>query len=133
MPVVGSRRSSNGNRHHPAALDADHGAAAARDQEADRAVAQVAAVLGVERDRVGAAQLVADVLVGDGDVEAALGQPALDLRLHLAREVDLGEADVAVIVALDVGQAGQLPGIELVDQPFGEDRDAEGRGPSPGA
>jgi hypothetical protein len=113
------------DRHHPAALDADHRPAAPFDQEADRALPQVAAVLRVERNGIGAAQLVADVLVGDGDVEAALGEPALDFGLHLASEVDLGEADVPVVVPLDVGEAGQLARIELVDHALGEDGDAE--------
>ena len=113
------------DRHEPAALDADHRAVAAAAQEADRAVAEVAAVFGVERDRIGAAQLVADVLVGDRHLDAAAAQPALHFRFHLAREVDLREADVAVLVALDVLQLRQLRRIELLDQPFGQHRDAE--------
>ena len=52
-------------------------------------------------------------------------QPALHLGLHLAREVDLGEADVAVLVALDVLQLGQLGRVELLDQPLGQHGDAE--------
>jgi hypothetical protein len=71
--------------------------------------------------------------VRDGDVEAALGQPALDLGLHLAAEIHLGEADVAVIVALDVGQAGELVRIELVDQPPRRGSRPRSCGPSPGA
>ena len=52
-----------GNRHEAPALDADHGAAAAAEQEPHGAVAEVAAVLGVEGNGVRASQLVADVLV----------------------------------------------------------------------
>ena len=52
-------------------------------------------------------------------------ESALHLGLDLARQVDLGEADVAVLVALDILQLGQLRGIELLDQALGQHRDAE--------
>src|SRR5581483_1709714 len=111
-------------RDHPPALDADHRAAAAARQKSDRAVAEVAAVGRVERDRVGAAQLVADVLVRDRDLHVALREAALQLGLDLARQIDFGEADVAMFVALDVFEFGQLLLVEFFDQPFGQDRDA---------
>ena len=90
------------DRHEVAALHRDHHAVAAREQVLRRAVAEVARVLHVERDRVGAAQLVADVLGDDRGLDAELLQPLRDLRLQDLADVDLGDADVAVRVALDV-------------------------------
>ena len=122
---VGFAQVVEGNGHQLAALDAHHGARAAALQEADGAVSEVAAVFGVERNRVGAAQLVPDVLVRERDLQAALAQPALDLGLHLSREIHFGEANVAVLVTLDVLQLGELGRVETIDQPLGEHGDAE--------
>src|SRR6185369_12833280 len=119
---VADRR--EGQRHELATLDADHRVALAREQEPDGGVAEVAAVLGVEGDGRGAPQLVADRLVRDVHADAARGEAALDLDLDAAREVDLGEADVAVVVALDVLKALELFGAELLDEPLGEHGDA---------
>ena len=113
------------NRHETPALDADHGPAAAAEQEPHGAVAEVAAVLGIEGNRVRASELVADVLVGDRDAETALAEPSLHLGLDLSREIDFGEPHVSVLVALDVLQLGELGRIELVDEALGQHRDAE--------
>ena len=58
------------HRHEVAALHRDHRRAAAGHQVLRRAVAQVARVFHVERNRIGAAQLVADVLGGDRRLDA---------------------------------------------------------------
>ena len=68
------------NRHETPPLDADHGPAAAAEQEPHGAVAEVAAVLGIEGNGVRASELVADVLVRDRDAETALAEPPLRPR-----------------------------------------------------
>ena len=68
----GSSICENGTGDEVAALHRDHRRVAAREQELGRAVAEVARVLHVERDRVGAAQLVADVLGDDRRLDAQL-------------------------------------------------------------
>ena len=60
------------DRHEVPALHRDHRRVAARQQVLGGAVAEVARVLHVERDRVGAAQLVADVLGHDRRLDAEL-------------------------------------------------------------
>ena len=69
---------ANGNRHEVAALHRDHRGVAAGEQVLRGAVAEVARVLHVERNRIGAAQLVADVLRGDRrlDAERAAAAPS---------------------------------------------------------
>src|SRR6185295_17424821 len=105
-------------RHEASALHGYHGTAAAAEQETHGTVRQIAAVLRIERDRIGAAQLIADVLVRDRHAQAALAEPPLHFGLDLARQIDLREAHVPVVVALDILELGQFAGIELVDQPF---------------
>ena len=80
------------------------------EQVLGRAVAEVARVLHVEGDRVGAAQLVADVLGHDRGLDAELLEPRLHLRLQDLADVDLGDAHVAVGVALDVVELRQVLG-----------------------
>ena len=89
------------------------------------AVAEVAAVLGIEGNRVRASELVADVLVRDRDAETALAEPPLHFGLDLSREIDFGEPHVSVLVALDVLELGELGRIELVDEALGQHGDAE--------
>ena len=75
-------------------------------------VAEVARVFGVEGNRRRAAQLVADRLVDDGHLDAAVLEPHLHLVLHLAPEIDLGDADVALRVAVDVLELGDFRGLK---------------------
>ena len=72
------------------------------------AVAEIARVLHVVRNRIGAAQLVADVLGHDGRLDAELPQPLRHLGLQDLADVDLVDADVAVGVALDVVELRQV-------------------------
>ena len=51
-------------------------------------------------------------------------EPRLHFGLQDLADVDLGEPDVAVRVALDVVQLGEILGIEIEHEPFGDDRDA---------
>ncbi len=113
------------NWHETSPLDADHGPAAAAEQESDGAVAEVAAVLGIEGNGVRASELIAHVLVGDRDAETTLAEPPLYLGFDLSREIDFGEPHVSVLVALDVLQLGELGRIELVDETLAQHRDAE--------
>ena len=91
---------AEGNRHEVPALHRDHRGVAAGEQELRRAVAEIARVLHVERDRVRAAQLVADVLGDERRLDAEALQPLVDLRLEDLADVHLGDPHVAVRVAL---------------------------------
>ncbi len=51
-------------------------------------------------------------------------EPRLHSGLQDLADVHLGEAHVAVRVALDVVQLGEILGIEIEHEPFGDDRDA---------
>src|SRR5690606_25174273 len=108
------------------ALHADQRALTALDHVARGAIAEVARVLHVEGDRVRAAELVADVLGDDRRLELQRGELALDGALHDVAEVDLRDADVAVGVALDAVEAGDVRGVDDLDETFGEDGDAVG-------
>ena len=61
----------------------------------DRQVPEVAGVLHVERNRIGAPQLVADVLRRNRRLDPELLEAALDLGLQDLADVDFGDADVA--------------------------------------
>ncbi len=102
---LGIEQLAEGDRHEAAALERNHRGVAAAEQELGGAVPEVAAVRHVVRDRVHAAELVADV-VGD---QCGLDSEALETRLHRAleevAESDLRQADVAVLVALDLLEA----------------------------
>ena len=112
------------NRHEVAALHRDHRGVAAAEEVLGGAVAQVAGVFHVHRHRIGAAQLVADVLRRNRRLDAELAEPRLHFGLQDLADVDFGESDVAVRVALDVVQLGEILGIEIEHEPFGNDRDA---------
>ena len=113
-----------GDRDEVPGLHGDHRGVPAGDQVLRRAVAEVARVLHVVRDRVGAAQLVADVLRDDRRLDPELTEPLLDGRLQDLADVDLGDADVPVLVALDLLESRELLRIEAEDEPLGEHGDA---------
>src|SRR5713226_585571 len=110
------------DRHQPALLNADHRIGPPREQEPDRAVAQVPAIGRIKRDWRRAPQLVSDVLVGDRDPDAALAQTSLHLGLDLAGQVYLGKADVAMLIALDVFQIRYFFWVEFLHKPLSQDR-----------
>src|SRR5262249_24972928 len=93
-----------------AALHRDHGRVPAREQVLGRAVAEVARVLHVEGNRVGAAQLVADVLGRERVLDPELLEARLDLGLEDVADVHLGDADMAVGIALHVLELGEVGG-----------------------
>jgi hypothetical protein len=109
----------------PATLHADHRVATAGNQEAHRGMPEVPAVLGVEGDRVRAAKLVADVLIGNRHAKTAFAEAPVQLGFDLPRQVDFRESHVPVLVALDVFQLDEFRGIELVDETLCQDGDAE--------
>ena len=111
------------NRHELAGVERDQHRVAALQQVLRRAVAEVTGVLHVGRHGIRAAQLVADVLGDRGDPEPELRETDRDLGLENLAEVHLGDADMAVLVPLDVGELLQIAGIQLQHQPFGHDRD----------
>src|SRR5205085_6837867 len=59
------------------------------------------------------------------DAKAARGETPLHFRLHLARQINFGEAYVAVLVALNVLKFGQLRRVEFFDETFGQNGQAE--------
>src|SRR5881394_794980 len=76
------------DRYEMAGLERDHHAGAALEQILRRAVAEVAGVLHVHRDRIGAAQLVADVLGRDSRLDAEGLEPLDDLGLENLSQID---------------------------------------------
>ena len=72
------------------------------------------------RARRGAAQLVAKILRHDRHVHLALAQPPGHAVLEHAAQIELGQADVAVLVALHGSERLE---VELLGQPLREDRD----------
>src|SRR5690606_14304954 len=109
-----------------AILNGHHRAGAAFEQVLGGAVAQVARVLHVEGDRIGAAQLVTDVFVHDGGLDTERGEALAHLLLHQLSEVDLRQANVVVLVPLDIGVLFELLLVEVFHEPFGEHGDAVG-------
>ena len=107
-----------------AALDRHERAGPAVEQMDDRRIAEIARVLGIEGNRRRTAQLVADGLVDDRHLDAALLQADLHLVLDLAAEVDLGDADVALRVAVHVLQLGHLARAESLDERLGQQHHA---------
>src|SRR5207253_1299906 len=71
---------------------------------------QVARVLRVERDRVGAAQLVTEVLVDHGDRQFQLLHFGRQAVFHHATELDLAQPQVPVRVTDDLAVTSQLSG-----------------------
>ena len=68
-----------------------------------------------------APKLVADLLRDDADRDAACPQTRGHALLEQARELQLGQPDVAVRIALDLAQG---EGIQPLDEAFGEQGDA---------
>ena len=124
-PVTGSSRSPNGIETKRPPCSETIAALPPLEQILGGAVAEVAAVLHVVGNRVGAAQLVADVVRDERHLDAETREPGLDLALQQIAEVDLGETDVAVLVVLDVLEAARASGrVEKERQSLGEHGDA---------
>ena len=111
------------HRHEVAALHRDHHGVATGKQILRRAVAEIPRVLHVGRNRVGASQLVPDVLGCDRRLDRKLLEALLHLRLEYFADVHLGNPDVAVRVALDFVEVRQVARIDAEHQPLGDDRD----------
>jgi hypothetical protein len=110
------------NRHEVTAVNRDHRGVAAVDQVLGRAVAEVPRVFHVERNRVRAAQLVADVLGGDRGLDGVRTQPRHHLRFEDLAEIHFGDPQIPVVVAFHFGQPGQVLGGDAQHEPFGENR-----------
>src|SRR5439155_9561643 len=115
---LGIDHEAEGDGHEAAGLDRHHRVAAALEQEAHGPVAEAAAVRDVVRARRRAAQLVAEILGGDRHVDAAALEARADAVLQHVADIELGQPYVAVGVALDVAEGGE---IELLAEPLGED------------
>src|SRR5436305_13288658 len=87
-------------------------------------VAEVARVLRVVRNRRRAAQLVADGLVNDCDLDTATFESQLNLVLDLSTEINLRDAYVALRVAVNVLKLCDLRGVEAFDQSLRQKHDA---------
>ena len=108
-------------RVHLAVHEADDGAVFlgfGRAQEFHRRIAEVAGVFGVERNRVGAAQFVAKILVNEGHLDAELFEAHGQQLLHQAAEFDFAQAQMAVVVANDFAESLQLAFGQRGDQAF---------------
>ena len=90
--------------------------ASGEQQKFHRRVAEVARVFGVERNRVGAAQFVAEVLVNEGHLDAELFQARGQQLLHQAAKFDFAQAQMAVVVADDFAETFQLSFGQRLDQ-----------------
>ena len=91
-----------------ASLDRDHRRVAAGQQILRGAIAKVARVLHVKRNRIGAAQLVADVLRHGGHLDPERSQACRDLRLEDLADIHFGDAEVAVSVVFDLVKPAEL-------------------------
>src|SRR5262249_18888652 len=109
------------NRHQTAGLNRNHGVAAALEQKADGPVAEAAAVRDVVRSGRRAAELVAHVLGHDGHLDATALEACGHALLEDLAEIELGQPNVAVRVAL---HAAEGPEVELLAQPLRQDRHA---------
>ena len=106
-----------------ASLNGHQRARSAREEVGHRGVAKIARVLGVERDRRDAPQLVTDRLVHDRHFDSALLEPHLDFVLHLPTEVNFRDPDVALGVAVHVLQFRHFARAESLDKGFGKEGD----------
>src|SRR5207302_1440201 len=125
-----------GQGNHAALHVTDDGAILARflrAQKLDRPITQVARVLGVEGNRIGAAQLITEVLVDESRLEAQGLQAKAEMVADHAAKLDLAEPEMAVRVAGDlpitpeltaVHRGGQALLADGGDEPFGQDHDA---------
>ena len=123
-------------RVHFAVHEADDGAVFfgfGREQELDGGITEVARVFGVERDRVGAAEFVAEVLVNEGHFDAEFFEALAQKLLHQAAEFDFAETQMAVLVADNLAETFELAFRQRLDQTlfahrfdeaFGEDDNA---------
>src|SRR4051812_17911178 len=112
------------NRYEVAALHGDHRGVAAGHEVLRRAIAEVARVLHIERDRIGAAQLVTDVLLGNRRRDPERTQPLGDFGLQNVAQVHFGETHVPVGVALHVFEIREIAFGNVERHPFCDHRHA---------
>jgi hypothetical protein len=112
------------NRRELASLDGDERTRPALEQVGHGGVSEIARVLGIERNRRRASQLVPNRLVDDRHLDAACLQPHLNLVLDFPSEVDLRDPDVALCVAVDVLKLRNFLRAEPLDKRLGQERDA---------
>ena len=80
----------------------DHGPRASPQQEPHGAVAEIARVFDIERNRVGCAQLIPDILVDDAYLDTQLGQCFIDKIPEHPSELDLRKLEFTFFVLLDL-------------------------------
>ena len=108
-------------RHKHPFLDRDHGSIAVFQDKLGGAETEVAGIFHVERNRVGAAQFIADVFSHDRRLDIQLFQLFLNLVFEDLAEVDFRQADIVVGVALHIHEHFQVGRIEVFHQPFRQD------------
>jgi len=123
-------------RIHLAVHKADDGAVFigfGREQKFHRRITEVAGVFGVKRNRVGAAEFVAKILVNESHLDAELFETLRQEFLDQAAKFNFAEAQMAVVIAdhfaetfeLSAGQCGnQAFFAERFNQAFREDDEA---------
>ena len=101
-------------------LNRHHRCVAAVEDQLRGGEAEVPRVLHVEGNRVGAAQLVADLLVGDRSLDPEALEASLHLSLEDVAEVELSDPDVPVRVALHRLEVLELVRVEALDETLGD-------------
>src|ERR1051326_2252252 len=103
-----------------ASLHRDHRGITACEQILRSTVAQIAGVLHVVWNRVGAAQLITDVLGYDRCLDPEFLETRGDLRLEDLADIHLGDAQMSVRSALRVVESGEVLGIHMEYEAFGD-------------
>ena len=105
-------------------LDGHHGRIAAVQEMLGRAITQIPGVLHVEGNRISTTQLVADVFFHQSGLDAEFLEALFDLMLEDGADVDLGDANVVVLVPLNLFQLSQVTRVQMLDQALGQDHHA---------
>ncbi len=84
----------------------------------DGGVAEIAGVLGVEWNRRSASKLIANRFVDDCHFDTALLEAQLNLVFDLPAQIDLGDPDVSLRIAIHVLEFFDLARTETLDQCF---------------
>ncbi len=111
-------------RYEMTALDGDESAIPAVQQVLGRAISQIARVLHIERDRIGAAKFVPHVFRHYGDLDPHLPEPFLNRHLQDLPQVDLGDPDMAMGVPFDVFQFLEILRFDSEHHPLGNHSNA---------
>ena len=94
---------------------------------------KIACIVHVVRDRIIAAELIADVLCHDSGLDPELQQTTHDLRFQNLSQIHLRDPDMTVVVALHLLEATQILRRNVENDPLGDDGARRRGGRSSGA